>query len=201
MKVAFLFVEELVMLTYRIVLTAAHCLVARSVNGTHKRFPKVGVFAGGTYINSFNEYILASNSLIPRIYKRNLTENVLMNDYALLVLEKAFTKSSVIGLAKLPELIPGKDDVVTAVGWGERENGKPSEYQRYVHMKIVDDQDCKDRKAKYKSKWSVFCAKSFDPKQGVCRGDSGGPLYHKDTNVVVGVISQAIGNQEYKKNH
>lgn len=129
--------------------------------------------------------LYAKNFIIHENYRK------LINDIAIIELILPALLSDTLKPATLPTSMPSPSSLVTAVGWGKTENGTVSTEQRYVTMPIIDFEECEHLivgSPELSDKNSYVCLVG-PSSEGTCSGDSGGPFYLKDTNIVIGVTS------------
>lgn len=120
------------------------------------------------------------------------------NDIAIIVLESSVLLSNNVQLANQPSYAPNSNELVNAVGWGQTETGETTEDLMYVTMPILDQSECQQYLKAIRDVNSVVCL--VQPiSQGTCHGDSGGPFYLKDSNVVVGIVSFGFDDNITKK--
>jgi len=113
------------------------------------------------------------------------------NDAAVLILDEP------VDITKFPpikydkgqnDLSPGR--TVTTIGWGSTShNGGSSPDLREVEVKITDQSVC-NKKMNGDITDQMLCAS--DTGKDACYGDSGGPLFDRKTNCLVGIVSWGI---------
>lgn len=175
------------------VLTAAHCINSNMMNNGAVR---VGAFKA-PYRQDGNggqpvEYFLLKSIIVHPDYNSR-TEN---NDFALLRLDGISTITPVpldsSGLSD--SYITGKSNL-WIMGHGNTDfySGDPTTTLSHAKVKYVSNIDCTTKYSYDKKQISenMMCAR--DDGKDSCEGDSGGPLYDKDNDMVVGVISWGIG--------
>ncbi|XP_015597342.1 trypsin-7-like [Cephus cinctus] len=121
-----------------------------------------------------------------------------IHDLALTQLDKPIVFSiSVQPLILKPSIDMSMDTEFTVAGWGQVSETliQPS-VLRKTTVKLSDGDFCRNAYAK----WNLsiheefqFCAGSRDEVTGVCDRDTGGPLFLKNSKVIVGVISWRYG--------
>ncbi|MDK2413455.1 serine protease, partial [Aphanizomenon sp. 202] len=90
---------------------------------------------------------------------------------------------------------PSNGNICTAVGWGYTvEGGDVSSDLRYVDLPYLTDEECRDIYGEDSVMIDMICA-GFLGGQGVCNGDSGGPLFCD--GVQQGIVSWGSGCDAY----
>ena len=114
----------------------------------------------------------------------------LLNDIALLELEKPVEFIEGIELACMANNDPVEDEEVVISGWGYDENSNTPEILKWASLKISSTEECDEYwEDKDLQKHKIICAS--DKKKDVCMGDSGGPLIMNTDGMVavVGIVS------------
>ncbi|GMH36829.1 hypothetical protein BSKO_04702 [Bryopsis sp. KO-2023] len=165
------------------VLTAAHCFTGKRSLG-----PTFLVYVGAHGIDdeSSAEVILAEEVIIHDSYKT--IEGGF--DIALVRLKKPSTKQPALLAESEQTLGPGQ--FLATAGWGRTTalSPFPEVLQFADQMEYVANKNC--RRAWPNLKGNMLC--SFSPSQGVCKGDSGGPLLLADSKDGDSIIG---GNPEF----
>ncbi|XP_047534050.1 trypsin, alkaline B-like [Vanessa atalanta] len=161
----------------RSVLTAAHCLVGSPSNYRLRAGSSFGNSGGRTYNvmsmnNHFNYEIMTAN-----------------NDIGMIRITSTFLFGGNVQVGRIGGYHIGDNQVVWAAGWGYTSfNGQPSEELRHVQIWTVNQNICQQNYMNIPIPDSVLCAGPRVANNGICSGDSGGPLAHN--NVIVGVVSR-----------
>ena len=165
----------------RWILTAAHCLVAK----TDK------VILGRSNLTGGDGEVIG---IVEVIQHPSYNKDAHDSDVALVRLERA-TRQKPVALAR-DGFSPPK--TATAIGWGlMQEKGTPSDRLLQIDIPVIDNNTCASL---YKASGTAItanmvCAGAIG--MDTCQGDSGGPLsvVNPDTgaDVVVGVVSFGIG--------
>ncbi|XP_074933451.1 serine protease 57 [Phalacrocorax aristotelis] len=175
------------------VMTAAHCLIPR-------RNPSVRVVLGAHRLQE-PEKSQQVFSIVESIAHPRYNPGSVDNDIRLLRLNRSATLNEYVKRARLPsphvDLKPGT--VCYVVGWGDTSNygDQPTELMETVTT-IVKRRLCRTL---WKGKVSpnMLCGASRNTTlQGVCAGDSGGPLIFKKK--VYGIVSfsgERCGDRRY----
>ncbi|RMZ99633.1 transmembrane protease serine 13-like [Brachionus plicatilis] len=142
-----------------------------------------------TSIRPENVYNLDSFKLHP-----NFDSNTLVNDIAIIKLEKKATFNEKIQPACIPlnvevNFVP--DAVVWALGWGaiSLDSSVSSDILKNVRLKFIDDKYCGSIKN------DELCIGDLTDGNDTMKGDSGGPVYMKtkdNKQVVVGITSRGV---------
>jgi len=173
------------------VLTAAHCIEGFSASDVKT----LRVYLGAHDI----KFGSRSEHRVIRIIKhKDFDPKTLVNDIAILTLETPATISNTIKTVCLPSVDYNYvNKQVTVAGWGAlSEGGQQPSALREVEVKVWSNSDCG---AKYNNRIpgrimeSMICA--ANPNKDSCSGDSGGPLYMKQSGfcVQLGIVSWGIG--------
>lgn len=163
------------------VLTAAHC-VENGFNGKLE----IGALCGSNFNNNCGQAseIIRGTEVINHPQYNTNTVN---NDFALIKLER---RSSIDPVALdsngLSERYSNGKDNLWPIGFGTTETGETVEDDRLQHVETSYAADCS---ASYGRLITDAMMCSAGPGKDSCTGDSGGPLYDKTNNVVVGVVS------------
>ncbi|XP_063994889.1 chymotrypsin-2-like isoform X6 [Diachasmimorpha longicaudata] len=149
----------------RHILTAAHCVFDREVQG-------LVVLVGTVDLQSTR----------PRRWQDFLPKN----DIAVLTL----TDSIVLGDKATPVMLPSDDALpycaaIPFAGWGTMENDPVDSLARFMNFNIISAEVFKEYDLA--SSENQFDAADFTGRSKVDKGDSGGPLVHN--NIVYGILS------------
>lgn len=141
------------------------------------------------------------------IIHEDLYVHALINDVALLVLDKPFELSEAVNTICLPPQSVQTDDnlMCTVSGWGKNGSDRTGKYQatlKKVHIPIVERGKCERylRKTRlgpfYNLNESLMCAGGG--RRDTCKGDGGSPLfceipYDKDRFYQTGLVAGGIG--------
>lgn len=161
------------------VLTAAHCVVGAFVRGV-----EVGKFCRSD--NNCNQ--AKENIGVDRVVTDPLYNNPVANihDFALIKLE---SRSSILPVTMdsgySPHFLDGRSNLM-AIGFGRTEQNSHPDKLLEVEVKYVSNSKCIEKHG-----WIIRDAKlcAGENSEGACVGDSGGPLWDADKNIVVGVTS------------
>ncbi|CAG7785617.1 unnamed protein product [Allacma fusca] len=176
----------------RKIVTAAHCLrdynrkwwwTYRIVAGAHNIAQKERT----QQIGRFGRVLLHPN------YSRSALDN----DFAVVYTRKPLELNHYVNITQLPT--PGAIQMgnCTASGWGVTNSGRPSVELRYVNMSIVTPMQCKaiyNQISPSVITDSMMCAKGGPNIEGLCFGDSGGPLMCRE---VQGPVMKGISSWIY----
>ena len=182
-----------VIVTRRIIVTAAHCFVAFIEENKTELIP-THVRVGANRIDSkfsedrkIKEYIVHPNYIFPAFYF----------DIALILLEEDLIFSSRISPICLPEIAqshPGARTAISVQGWGKDVGGSFGKKVTEANVAIRSKSECdfKFRNAGFHlndsvntympqlSDDTIFCADAtISSQMGTCVGDSGGPALQK----------------------
>jgi hypothetical protein len=177
------------LLSPRIVLTARHCVSNTDPNAACNQegksdgggqvlgeFPPKSVFAFKGVTRP--DILAGAKGIRGAEILTNGAPNICDNDIALVVLESAVPDAPIA-----PVRLTGtatKSEKTTIVGWGVTERGpQPTTRQQRTDVEVED----------------VGPAPQLGPREvlvgeGSCSGDSGGPLFSRDTGAVIGVLSR-----------
>ncbi|KAJ8674924.1 hypothetical protein QAD02_010710 [Eretmocerus hayati] len=161
------------MITRRLVLTAAHCIVLTS---------HVRVFR---HAESMRQNYTIYRKIIHPSFS-NSPDNVPSQDIGLLVLNELVEDARVIQLPARNLEVPAGVNA-TAFGWGRTEQGSYSKDFRKVDLPITYTEPCA-MKDEHESRWICADSRNAD----TCDGDSGGPLVWD--NFIVGIVSWGVRN-------
>ncbi|XP_075982020.1 trypsin, alkaline C-like [Anticarsia gemmatalis] len=162
----------------RSILTAAHCLIPRTV----ERFR---IRAGSTTSNSGGTVYILSNIFNHPDYGNMDNDISVLRTASLIVYSNVVQRATISG----PNYPLGDNEEVWAAGWGATSHQGPwSEELRHVQVWTVNQARCRLRLGVTDN---MLCAGWLNVGgRDTCSGDSGGPLYHH--GVVVGVTSFGI---------
>lgn len=169
------------------VLSAAHCVVKE--NTAHTLLDRIRISAGSAHLKQFKQQRNAAKIFI--IDKYDMILDATEYDIALIKLEQPFILSNTIQVASLPDLPPLVGEELTPVGWGIIAADERTNVLRYAEMIVTNNDECQEAKL---GSEGIFCTLNSDTT--TCYGDSGGPYYKKDTNVVVGIVSGGLEDPE-----
>ncbi|NXD70729.1 PRS57 protease, partial [Eolophus roseicapillus] len=177
------------------VMTAAHCLIPRTNSHPHPRHSS-GATGQGEPEGSQQVFSITESIAHPHYNPRSVN-----NDIRMLKLNRSATLNQYVKRIRLPsphiDLKPGT--VCYVLGWGDTSNygDQPSELME-TNTTIVKRSLCRTLwRGKVSS--NMMCGASRNATlQGVCAGDSGGPLIFKKK--VYGIVSfsgQRCGDRRY----
>lgn len=172
------------------VLTAAHCADGRPQHNL--RFGSLDRASGGVSQTSFR-------SIVHHLFNRSKNLNY---DIALVAIPTPLNFGESIAPIRLPTLQQANANLVnrqaTVSGWGNTGPGTTAVRKlRWVTMRIITNADCQSVYGANMVVDHVVCANGFTSpsNQGVCGGDSGGPLIVKaqadEFFTQVGIVSFA----------
>ncbi|KAL7027517.1 hypothetical protein ACKWTF_005472 [Chironomus riparius] len=162
-----------------VVLTAAHCLNESNLNDLSIR---AGEYDTQTTFELFPhmDYVVKKVVIHEAFYRR-----ALLNDIALLFLEKKAKMSDVIGTICLPSQDQAYDNKnCIATGWGKDKFGREGLYQsilKKIELPTVPFDDCEEKLREtrlgedFELDTSFMCA-GGDEGKDTCKGDGGSPL-------------------------
>ncbi|XP_043193369.1 trypsin I-P1-like [Amphibalanus amphitrite] len=198
----------------RHILTAAHCMDEHAMK-RDSLLVRLGEYDTSTFMEgNHTEYDVERIILHP-----NYKPHVVNYDIALLRLSREIAFSSSVCTIPLPDGPTGDlaGKTVTVAGWGVTERSRnsvdTSNVLRVLNMTAVSVDDCHDRIQRYLTGGAVpkppldtftnfdggfrrgekLCVDYKSNGQGVCDGDSGGPLLEFGQFRVVGIVSTTIG--------
>ncbi|EEZ99182.2 serine protease H3 [Tribolium castaneum] len=185
----------------RVILTGAHCV--------HKFKPEeIKIRAGEWDTQTEDERFPYQERQVEEIIIHEaFKDGTLLNDVALIVLEKPFLKAKHIGTVCLPN----QDQVISSqecfgTGWGKNAYGSEGQYQmilKKIELPIVPHAQCETalRKTKlgnfFKLHKSFTCAGGI-PGRDTCTGDGGSPLVCPDPEnparyIQAGIVAWGVG--------
>ncbi|XP_063989755.1 trypsin-like [Diachasmimorpha longicaudata] len=176
------------------VLTAAHCFTDGSKsNGDFVIAPASGIriIPGQDHLsdsNKFKHYLADRIDVHPEWQGPEADSS--SGDLAIVTLQTEIPENKSQKIASLPSARPKPGSVATAVGWGltqEDESGSPADKLQRVTLKVLDYNFCKAHRDPLAPE-NVICAEGMKREVSTCAGDSGGPLYNADKQVI-GVVS------------
>lgn len=157
------------------VVTAAHCVTTRAgalrpistfrIRSGHKSRSTPGPNMQQSYVSQI-------------VVHPNYNPSRLTNDVALIRLAAPFRYSETVQPTRIAPEAPKVDDAGIAVGWGRIQGvgSSASDALRQAFLPIRDSSVCQ-RETGFRIDPTVVCAGYVDGKNGICFGDSGGPLY------------------------
>ncbi|KAF7412045.1 hypothetical protein HZH66_000941 [Vespula vulgaris] len=159
----------------RYILTAAHCLVGKSVE-------RVTVHAGSVHLDQ-EEAVYTAEELI---VNKNYNPFKFTNDIGLIRVSEDITFTPLVQPVKLPVSNTIKaGDAVVLTGWGRIYlNGPIPNNLQQITLAIVNQQTCK---AKHWGLTNTHICTFTKRGEGACHGDSGGPLVAN--GVQIGIVS------------
>lgn len=168
------------------VLTAAHCTYLR--NQVTMRFGSINRVQGGI-----------SQTTTRIVNHANYNQNTLNNDVAVLHIPSALNPTGAIQVIRLPTSGQAgstfEGATTTVSGWGGIvTNGAVQNLLRWVNTRIIPNSQCSGIYGTATVVGHVVCTLGLsENNQGVCGGDSGGPLILNESgvNTQVGVVSFA----------
>ncbi|KAJ8955193.1 hypothetical protein NQ318_009089, partial [Aromia moschata] len=193
-------------ISHKIVVTAAHCVTNAYGDPLSAETFEVGV---GKLYNKYldprdpkPQYLKVSN-VLPHENYRAASRNF-MADIALLVTRETLIFNHFVhpvcftGIKQIT-LKTGNVGVVT--GWGVTENNRPSDELRQLEIPYKHRHVCaKELPAEWQDKYNLIdklCAGLYNQNKSVCRGDSGGGLFYKNSEdgryYVHGIVSLGVG--------
>jgi secreted trypsin-like serine protease len=152
------------------VLTAAHCVEGARAN-------EIQIWAGALNINSNQGYKVNVDAIYQH---KNYNAAQIKNDVAVIKLAKPFPKSVGVRAIEMATTNVAVGTQVTAVGWGSTSfagipgYGAYPEDLMFVKFDVVSTTVCERTYGSFLAGSQEVCA--YDPNQGTCFGDSGGPL-------------------------
>ena len=172
------------------VLTAAHCVVDRSRNARSSKIYTVAV--GAHRLSDVSQKIKVSKVIIHPDYD----DDTMVNDVALLKLEKPVNNIQLLGLNSITSL-PKAGTNATVMGWGALwEDGDYPDILRQVTLPIVSNTTANKAQSYGGEITQEMLAAGFSTGgKDSCQGDSGGPLVIKENGqwLQVGVVSWGHG--------
>ncbi|GJQ80464.1 hypothetical protein Trydic_g12362 [Trypoxylus dichotomus] len=159
------------------VLTAAHCMFGETIS-------RVKVVVGTNMLDSGGTAVWIQRVVMHPEF-RNISEQP--NDIALIRLVSALSYSSTVAKISIDIQNYQSATGVTTIGWGSsRRDGPPSNRLLQYSTHTVTQATCR----RY---WRGLTANQICTRlvtgNGICTGDSGGPLFHSSTKMQIGVVS------------
>ena len=188
------------MIAPRVMLTSAHCVSgAGNINDvTYVRFEEDALSGIENYsdpLKWLKAEWLKVQTVIPHPLWNDYSDFPYIYDVGVVILKKPYEPTNGFGsippLGFLEHLVGEDRQSFTIVGYGDRENLPPYEAvygQRYkgkVRLLEVDSYISGNGEA------SARFSNNPGIEGGACYGDSGGPIFYKDTNFIVAVTSFA----------
>lgn len=186
------------MIAPRVMLTAGHCVAeAGNINDlTYVRFEEDALSGIGNYPSLqdwFDAEWIATETVIPHPMWADYAEFPNTYDIGVVILAEDYEPSN--GFGEIPELgfledLRGKDKQdFTSVGYGRQGTLPPFEMNDYVRYK--GDVRLLEVNSFLSGKGGSSAKFSNNPGigGGTCYGDSGGPTFFQDTNIIVSVTS------------
>nr|ABZ04013.1 serine protease 5 [Costelytra zealandica] len=158
------------------ILTAAHCIIGRSLANTN-------VLAGTNTLNS-GGVTRTSNRLI---IHANYNSNTIANDVGVIRVTNALVYTNVISQISLNT---GNTGAVAAIlmGWGRTvTNGAIPNNLQHLATNTITHANCQSSWGNMVSTMQI-CAVTRSG-QGACQGDSGGPLVQNSNRAQLGIVS------------
>uniref|UniRef100_A0A1A9WVI8 Peptidase S1 domain-containing protein n=1 Tax=Glossina brevipalpis TaxID=37001 RepID=A0A1A9WVI8_9MUSC len=174
--------------SWNIVLSAAHCVVEKIKNtnlfllhvlsqyGVVTRAHRLSVVAGCS--SRLKKTITCMEYRVLKIIPHFHFHRHRGNDIALLILETSFPASNKkIGISSLATQSPPFGTVCQAVGWGQIYwDGPFTDEANFVNLTVTTDRECVNH-YNYNFANDLLCVKNPAFEVGLCRGDSGAPLF------------------------
>jgi hypothetical protein len=186
----------------RVMLTAGHCVAGRNADGemepnnlTYVRFDEDALSGIGDYAGLqawFDAEWLAVETVIPHPDWADYSQFPITYDIGVVILSEPYTGAEP---AELPDLgfletLKGRDkNYFRAVGYGQQGTLRPFEMNVYERYKGVVRLLELNSYITAKGASSVKFSNNPGIGGGTCYGDSGGPTFFKDTDIVVAVTS------------
>lgn len=190
-----------VLISPEYVLTAAHCTEKESLWSSEGSF-EIGALCRGFQVpvncGQRSEHISSRWAIQHPLYN----SETYANDFALVRLDEASTIEPAnideYGLSNLYEQATESINL-WAIGFGflKYPLGSLPSHLQHVDVAYVPNDTCASQYSFYNfESESMFCAAS--PGKDACSGDSGGPLFDAQKNVVVGITSWGVGCAQEK---
>ncbi len=186
------------MIAPRIMLTAGHCVAGEGQinNVTYVRFEEdalAGLASAPSLQAWFNSDWIATETVIPHPLWDDYADFPNTYDIGVVILAEPYYPSN--GFGELPELgfletLRGQDrQDFRAVGYGQQNTLRPFAMNEYLRYK--GDVRLLEVKSYFNGAGTQSARFSNNPGigGGTCYGDSGGPTFFADTNIVVAVTS------------
>ena len=186
------------MIAPRVMLTAGHCVEeAGNINDvTYVRFDEnalAGIGNYGSLQDWFDAEWIAVETVVPHPLYDDYAEFPNTYDIGVVILAEDYYPSN--GFGEIPqegflESLRGRDrQDFLSVGYGRQGTLRPfamNDYERYKgHVRLLEVDSTLSGKGSQSAKFS----NNPGVGGGTCYGDSGGPTFFKDTNIVVSVTS------------
>lgn len=186
------------MIAPRVMLTAGHCVEeAGNINDlTYVRFDEnalAGIGDHGSLQDWFDAEWIAVETVVPHPLYDDYAEFPNTYDIGVVILAEDYYPSN--GFGEIPqegflESLRGRDrQDFLSVGYGRQGTLRPfamNDYERYKgHVRLLEVDSTLSGKGSQSAKFS----NNPGVGGGTCYGDSGGPTFFKDTNIVVSVTS------------
>uniref|UniRef100_A0A1A9UUH9 Peptidase S1 domain-containing protein n=1 Tax=Glossina austeni TaxID=7395 RepID=A0A1A9UUH9_GLOAU len=171
--------------TWNIVLSAAHCVVDQY--GVVTRPHRVSVVAGCS--GRLKKTIACMEYRVLKIVPHGQFHRHRGNDIALLILETSFPASNKkIAISSLASQPPVIGTICQAVGWGQIYwDGPFTDEAMFANLTVTSNNEC-IRNYDYNFADDLLCVKGATVTVGLCRGDSGAPLFCD--NKLHGILSE-----------
>jgi len=175
------------LLNTRVVLSAAHCTFDDYGSRIPPQRMKVNLGDHDMRRHEYGEQIVGVSDY--RNHPRyNHPSRQYDNDFSLIFLDRHIVFSKTISSACLPNSFRNYENTpVIAAGWGEDETGTTPNILQQVDLRTMSNRHCA-YKWRFRPTNNMICADGHY--QGICGGDSGGPLMVKgQEKIVIGVSS------------
>jgi secreted trypsin-like serine protease len=167
-----------------ILVTAAHC---------GELVWKDGIWLGGTHYYSKQKTYYSTAAIIIHPKYNATTQK---NDIALIKVNGFINQSSTMqyGLLNFNRSLPHVGDMMTVIGYGRTtEEGEVSHTLMSVDVQVDTYAKCNNYYTPFYN-FLMLCQKGLlDGGKDSCYGDSGGPVFLKNTTTIVGIVSYGNG--------
>uniref|UniRef100_A0A1B0FHN0 Peptidase S1 domain-containing protein n=1 Tax=Glossina morsitans morsitans TaxID=37546 RepID=A0A1B0FHN0_GLOMM len=174
-------------ISWNIVLSAAHCVVDQY--GVVTRPHRLSVTAGCS--GRLRKTITCMEYRVLKIIPHPQFHRHRGNDIALLILETTFPASNKkIGISSLATQPPAVGTVCQAVGWGQIYwDGPFADEAICANLTVTSNNECISN-YDYNFADDLLCVMGMSFEIGLCRGDSGAPLFCDDK--LHGILSEGL---------